>query len=380
MRRAARALAALALICAALGAWVSYFKATQPIVNDFHVYYRASTALRDARWDDVYEWQKSHYPFRYAPLTLPLFVPLAWMEEHTARAAWFLLQLACLISAWLAIHRLIARQRGADFALLTTSAAFLLTFRYFLDSFWCGQVSGVLFLLFTLFCLGSRASLAAAAALKVGPGLAFLADDFGGWRRRRTWFAVAGTLAALQLLALALLPHAPWAQLYRDWLAVVRADDGYFDSSTARNQAIYGAALRLGLDHPWLAPWAGPIWKLFVAAGFGLSLWLGSLATRLGEGRAELGLIRSLGVLLYVVLMPQALPYALLLLGLPIALLLASRRPPWVALSIFALLGSIPGTDVVGYRATEWIQWNSLPLAAALLLLACGLSSLPKAS
>lgn len=351
--------------------------------TDFSVYYRAAERMAASTWDEVYTLADGASPFRYAPLTLPLFRPWAELPPETARTLWYGFQVLFFVAGFACLRATLRRVRAPD-PTLTVALTFLFTLRLLLDTFTIGQVSSLIFLCFAAALLawvwgrprGAALWLLPPAILKIGPGVAFGA--LLAARPRRVWRAATTTFAALAVWTAAahlwILSAGGYpGRLWPAWVGIVRADSDYYDASHYGSQSIQSALLRFAKTG-WLtdAEVSGA-WLAAAALILGASLFLWCFRRpRSARGRA---LSAAWCVFPYVWLMPETFKYTLTLLALPIALLLAELargerrfRLAKSALVATAIFISLAGKDVIGDTLFFGIQRASLPLVATLLL------------
>ena len=117
--------------------------------NDHWVYYRTAQRIENKDLHNIYTRADGALPFRYSPATLMVFSWMANYDEITSRKIWLVVQsLFILIS--LGILYQILLKINSPVALNSITFSFLLFYRYFLDSLYCGQISGTIFFAFSL--------------------------------------------------------------------------------------------------------------------------------------------------------------------------------------------------------------------------------------
>jgi predicted glycoside hydrolase/deacetylase ChbG (UPF0249 family) len=356
--------------------------------TDFEVYYRSAARLRDGLWTEIYSLGDGASPFRYAPLTLPLFRPFALFSYDTAKLIWYFLQYAWFIAGFYLIYRVLKLTR-ARYPLAVTALSSLFVLRFCLDCFTIGQVSSLLFLAFCAsfyaWCL-RRPSLGAMALsvpaiFKIGPGILFPL-----FLRGRPHERLRAVLAPLILLTAWLSGlaawltlqstyafHVPtlvvWKSLWNSWAIAVAKDSEYFDAAHYGSQSVKSFLLRL-VHSGFLSPQAcaaiyGTV-AVLICSGL-LAFWL--LRQPRGiEGRAY---FFSIGIFPYLWVMPETFKYTLTVLAIPVALLLAEPlqgRFTKFALSFGILTLSLAGKDIVGDTLFFGSQKASIPLLATLFL------------
>lgn len=350
--------------------------------SDYDVYFAAATRVANGQFDQVYDFNRDgSNPYRYSPVTLPFFRPIAELPHREGRELWFFFQYLCYAAGFAILLRSL-RRTGAKDATLAIAVAFLFTTRFFLDSFTIGQITGLMFL---AFCLGldayltqrpgwSGVALAIPSTLKVGPAILFSLLAAGGARSLiRAALATAGALAAIAMGLWAWAGTDGMLALWRGWFQILAHDTAYFDSSHYGSQSINSALLRVS-KLGWFSwfTWGAAIalHKAVVVLGAGATLFV-YFARKPQDARSS-ALLYAGGLMTYLCLMPQTFKYTLPVLAIPIALLVAGKkdRLDWVALGFGAMTLSLAGYDVIGPDAFFALQKASLPALALVLIAA----------
>ncbi|MDR3607927.1 MAG: ChbG/HpnK family deacetylase [Oligoflexia bacterium] len=358
--------------------------------TDFEVYYRSAARIRDGLWQEVYSLGDGASPFRYAPLTIPLFRPLAHFSYDTAKLIWYFFQYAWFITGLYLIYRVLkfTRARGA-LAITTLSSLFIL--RFCLDCFTIGQVSSLLFLFFcasfAAWCFRrpsiASAALAVPTVFKIGPGVIFPLFLKGRPNERirailaplfflAAWLSGLASWLFLQSASLHASFSEIWKSLWSSWTIAVAKDSEYFDAAHYGSQSIKSFLLRLVHSGALSASSATALYLASAAliCGGVFLFWLLRKPCKI-QGRAY---FYAVGVFPYLWVMPETFKYTLTLLALPVALLLAdvnARRN--TRLTTFALVFgvatlSLAGKDLVGDTLFFGSQKASIPLLATLIL------------
>ncbi|MBZ4419754.1 DUF2029 domain-containing protein [Myxococcus sp. RHST-1-4] len=193
---------------------------------DFRVYLTA--AERFLEGTDLYRVSDGTMPFKYAPITAPLFIPFTVLPARAAVALW---NLGSIVALWL-VARLTTRAapgptEATPWAWGPGLATFALLPAFTFELFY-GQVDAVLLLLVVLSTLGAerghvwRPGAAFAVAVLLKPPAA-LVGLFFLWRRH--WRVIGATAAFGLALALPTLARYGWDgtltqfQLWSDTLA-----------------------------------------------------------------------------------------------------------------------------------------------------------------
>jgi hypothetical protein len=170
---------------------------------DFRVYLLA--AERFLAGGELYPVSDGVMPFKYAPVTAPLFLPFTLVPARVASALWNL----GLVAALVAVARLTSRplplaegREAWPWAPVLATLALLPAFRF---EFFYGQVDAVLLLLLALTALGAERGrvwgpgMAFAVAVLLKPPAALLALFLGV---RRHWRVMGASVAVGLVLAL----------------------------------------------------------------------------------------------------------------------------------------------------------------------------------
>lgn len=352
--------------------------------TDFDVYYRAAQRVKDQKWNEVYTLQDGASPFRYSPLIIPLFRPFAYLEAWQAKLVWYFLQYFWFSLGFYFIFKSIrlCRQKKADFTLAATSLSVLFILRFCLDTFTIGQVSSLMFLGFSVGLYGwmcgrpqlASVGLAIPTLLKIGPG--FLFGVFLSARnsvRKKAFFAALTTCVSLSIFSL--LQFRPWElyqKLFSGWLLMVASDSDYYDASHYGSQSFKSFLLRevrWGQISPETAQHLYVLISIFACLSVSLFWALRKPKSTLGKG-----LFFSLGIFIYLWVMPETFKYSLTSLAIPVALLFHSffqnRRSRLTGFALLFGAGtlSLAGMDIVGDFLFFGLQNYSIPLLATLFL------------
>ncbi|MEK6705720.1 MAG: ChbG/HpnK family deacetylase [Bdellovibrionota bacterium] len=369
------AIITMALLLAAAALPVYTIKTTGTGTNtDFEVYYRAAQRIAVSDWNTIYTLTDGASPFRYAPPLLPLFAPLKKFDFHTARLVWFYLQFIFFAGGFFFIFKsakLLCRKNNLH-PLVITCLTMLFVYRFCLDTFMIGQVSGLLFLGLSMALYGWLAYRPATAGLglffpaafKLGPGLAYLLILSNKRFRARAFFAPLILFAVLN--AVLLFMSGSWQifkMLWASWANIVTNDSLYYDASHYGSQSLKSALLRLANIWPDLRGIFMGTYQISAVLGCLaiLLLWLG----RRPRSRSARALFFSISIFAYLWFMPETFKYNLTALALPITILLALPNRG-IATNIILFLGfitlSASGKDIVGDLIFFTSQRVSLPL------------------
>jgi predicted glycoside hydrolase/deacetylase ChbG (UPF0249 family) len=261
-----------------------------------------------------------------------------------------------------------------------------LILRLCLDSFTIGQVASLMFLGFSIALYGwitrnplwTILGLLPPTFLKVGPGFllgVFLAER-NSKRYQAAKIALFGTLIFVLISLMIPLPWPSIQTLWSQWLMIIQNDSNYYDSSHYGSQSIHSFLLRSVKSGSLSPSGTASLELLFRITLCGLVsfLWSFRRATS-NHGR---GLFFSLGLFIYMLLMPETFKYSLTPLAIPLVLLWISQpRKRWlkiaVSLSLFisACTISLAGKDLLSESIFFGLQTHSIPLLAVFLLGLC---------
>jgi hypothetical protein len=334
---------------------------------DFRVYLTA--AERFLEGTDLYRLSDGTMPFKYAPITTPLFLPFTLLPARAAVALWNLGSIAAL---WL-VARLTSRAApgpaeaspwawGPGLATLALLPAF--TFELFY-----GQVDAILLLLVVLSALGAerghvwRPGAAFAVAFLLKPPAA-LVGLFFLWRRH--WRVIGATAVFGVALALPTLARYGWDgtltqfQLWSDTLA--RTTPPWALASNPQGLP----TLLLSLVLP--AESIPPPGSMTLAQGLALALFLAAVLWA-RPGPADLLALCCLGVTL---LSPLAWR-ANYVLAWPLvrAAVEGRHRPNLALVALIALTGVLVSDSGLGPELSRHVLlWRPFALVYSLLMLA----------
>ncbi len=363
-----------------LYAWKVYLKQDY---TDFQVYYHAALHAKSGDWSGIYDLRAGASPFRYAPPLLFLFQLFAFSSPLLARLSWYFFQYSCYALGfyvlWKSISSLREGRRGNPAFYIALS--FLFIFRFCLDSFTIGQISGLLFLGYSAGLWGYvfRKSFSHAlgiflpALTKIGPGFSFFPFLFEKRRdfRKKTLLTLL-FLGSCVFLGSFLLTQefASGLFLWKQWIGVVSLDSKYFDSSHYGSQCLNSFLLRWASRGGLSDAGARQIRLIAsLAVVFGtLLFWVLRRPKKL-MGR---WLFFTISIYPYLLLMPQTFKYSMTVLALPVLGLLALQKKmiwTWFALSTGVLCLSLPGKDIVGDFLFFGIQRASLPFFSIVFLM-----------
>ena len=322
-------------------------------------------------------------PFLYPPFAALVLVPLAVVPVGSATAAWWLLNLLCLV--WLlarafapALGRLSPVGRGAATVLLAVASVLLLAPVYRVFTF--GQVGLVLAVLCIVdLDLAVRRPRRAgvlvgvAAAVKLTPAAFALTLLASG--RRRAAVVAGATCVALWVLTAALLPTDT-----RDWL-VIAAAQGTVPVDAAVNTTWQGLWLRLLGESPLTT-------VLWVSCGVG-TLVVGAVRSggllRAGHALTAATVIGLAAILASPIAWIHHAVWVVPLLGIVLDDARSWRR--WLLTLAVAAVFSGPATawqdldlgtpELAGVLDWLWVNTCVLVMAAAVALLRPGPATRP---
>ncbi len=357
--------------------------------TDFSVYHLAAKRSQSLAWDQVYNLLDGASPFRYAPPWLVFFRPFAALTLPQAQLLWYFFQFGFFSLGFYWIYqslRLVLGKSNSDQALTVTCIGILFILRFCLDSFTIGQVSSLMFFGFSLStyfwirgnALWTTIGLFGPTALKIGPGFLFGIFLSSRTSRQQQAFRTLLVLLLIFLLTPSVL-HPTWdalQSLWSSWVVIVQNDSVYFDSSHYGSQSIHSFFLR-SIKHGWLsAPTAERLellTKLWILCSV-LLIW----SLRRAKSFLGRGLFISLGLFVYMGVMPETFKYSLTPLMIPFVFLCVSqsKQPLFlrflrVSMMFATLTLSLAGKDIVGNDLFFSLQNRSVPLFAVFLLGIC---------
>ena len=371
----------LASVLFLLGTAIQYRKSEKSSNNDFRVYYKTAQRIQSGEWGDIYTRKDGPFPYRYVPYTL---AAVSWMEqfpEQTSRKIWLVLQAISFLGGFIYLYKSLVLTE-TKFPLFVTSLTFILTFRQFMDSLYSGQVAGFVFLSFSLgmfYYLNKKVVLdgisnSIATSLKIMPGFLLIHGLIKApGMSRKIKFLGSGILlfAGLNIMILIWLKfhHADqnFLQLWKDWVSIVMADGEYFDGSTPKSQSLRAFILRtFGKSDN-----SETFWKiLFLAGVCGVIFhWIrGNSKNALHDAYSY-----SVGILAFIIFMPESLPYQLMNVAIPFAVIASdpktlTNRFHKLTFVLFMVFISFASTDFIGRRASDLLQDQSLPFYVLCLM------------
>ena len=316
---------------------------------DFEVYWRAGQ--RAAAGEALYRAEDGHYQFKYLPVFALVVSPLTRLDQHTARAFWFVLSVVSLATLVFISLRLWPARPYRVWLLGVLTL--LVLGKFFSRELVLGQANAMFGVITAgaVLALTQRRERLAGALVALGVvfkpyGLILLP-----WLlARRRWSSImtftAGLLVAF-VLPLLRYDLAAVVDLHREWWTTVR-------DSTAPNL--------LNPDNvSWLAMYA----RWFGEGGFARSIWLLSMAVmaavalwiwvRRRDVESPERLEGALLLMLVPLVSPQGWDYVLLLAAPAVVALITHLRdqPRWLAGATALAMAVIGLTvyDVMGRSA-----------------------------
>jgi hypothetical protein len=348
-----------------IGVFISFhFRLAQEGLGmDFDVYYRAASRMLRMDYSNIYNfWLDGISPYRYAPLTLPLFLPFAFFPLALARYFWFYVQFSAVFLGYFFIYKTFVTLKIRP--LLSTLIIFSLTFRFAIDSFNIGQITPVLFC-----CLAGAAYsylkdrqilgclfLIFPTITKVGFGLLYFLFLFplAGFSQF-VLISALGFVSISAFLVFWMQSFSDYAHLWKTWILVMKSHQVYFDASIIGSQSLLAVLLRVFSN-------------LAIA-----TLYL----TRKPFSAVGKALFFALGVLSFILFMPESFKHAYLLMLFSFVPLLTlavlenrseniyRKSIPWIF--IFSFL-SVSGRDILGPQLFEFYQKSNIPFVLCFIV------------
>jgi hypothetical protein len=348
--------------------------------NDHLVYYRTALRLNQNDYKNIYTLKDGAFPFQYAPSTLFIFKPLSYFSETQSRKIWIIVQ-SIFFFAGLIILSWILKILGSANSWKVLFFSTLILYRYYLDSLFCGQISGLMFFIFTCSLyfhlknkyFGSIMFVFWNSLFKILPAVYLLAyiDDMKSFRRFTKILLIVIFISSLPVLII--LFRDPYlgnyfSLLHKEWLKIILENQQYFDGSTIKNQSLRGFLLRLIGQKPM----TDYIWK------FSLFILTVKILIIKSYGHFESAknkiIFFIITILFFEIVMPENLPYQMLNMLIPVAFMiqeLISNRGKLNAyfLISFCLFNSLSSVDLVGHYISNAVQLYSIPLFLNIILL-----------
>jgi hypothetical protein len=358
-----------------IGTGIHLKKSERSTHNDFLVYYKTAQRVEASNWQKIYTLDDGAFPYRYIPYTLPVLSKLSSFPEKEARKIWLALQALFFFIGLIYLYKSL-RLIKCEYPLQVTSLTFLLVGRQFLDSLYSGQVSGLIFLSFSLglyFFLDKKPArdvvfLSIASSLKIAPGILLIHSLVKAPNKKKMFhllfigFSLFFILNVITYLWLKNLDAENFfISLWDNWLHILRNDGNYFDGSTPKNQALRGFLLRtFGIGD--LAEY---LWKILSLIGI-LGLIWHWIKIKKSESVSLAYEAQSycLGIMAYILFMPQSLPYQIINNAIPLAVLMATKKNNFkktyqVMLISFMVFISFASTDFLGRSLSDTLQSKS---------------------
>lgn len=371
----------LSLLLFIIGTAAHYKKTENARKNDFNVYYKTSERIEARDWTEIYTRKDGAFPYRYVPYTL---IGMSWIghfPETEARKMWLVIQALGFGAGFFYLYRSLIYLKTPS-PLLVVSITFLFTFRQYLDSLYSGQIAGLFFLSLSLglyFYLRKKyiqdlVVSSFAASLKILPGFLIIhgliqASD----RTKRLKLLGSGLFLFLFLNAIVYgwlsfyQGQHHFFDLWRDWLKIVLADGEYFDGSTPKSQSLRGAILRIFGKHDS----SEILWKISVILGSLLLMvhWMMNKSTELFQQAYTYGL----GIMAFILFMPESLPYQVMNVGIVLAILMAHPKMKTdliykITVILFMIVISFASTDFIGRNLSDKLQSWSLAFGVMCLM------------
>lgn len=366
------------------GVFSQYIRIKGHKENDHWVYYRTAQRIDNGDIKEIYSLKDGALPFRYLPPTMILFSWMSNFEEATSRKIWLVVQSLFFALSFLTLYRVLVIIDSPS-PINSITLSFIMFFRYFIDALYCGQIAGMFFFAFSLalyFWIKDKKNLSNQALLflffiKIIPGFVILINFIKSKNIKELLKQIFYLILAVLiihgvyflwfLMKFGINNTPEIVPLFKNWLQMVQADKDYFDGSTAKNQALRGVLLRLiGSGEQTELLWKTlSVTSLFSLFYFWCKIKMNLLLVKVYAF--------SLGILLFVLLMPQSLPYQLLKVLIPTLFIVSEffnkdKRKFKIPLLLVILFCSLATTDLIGFYLAEKLQYYSLPFVSFLLI------------
>jgi hypothetical protein len=345
-------------------------------MGDFEVYHRA--AKRAVAGETTYRLSDPHR-YLYAPVVTFLFFPIAVLPKTLGKVLWLALNFAAVASIVRTSAKLLFEDGRAPPGF--TALVLLLSSRFIDNNIGHGQINLILlWLVLKAYALSREErypaaglALSAAIATKIVP-VVFLVQIV----LQRRWRFAAWT--ALAFAGLMLLPVVWWgaayAEVVRDWVAVVVDQAGHYDIGNKINQSISAFVFRLFALGDGEGSAAASAVTLLIHGAFvlpllGLSLWLGMRPADVS--RQERGDELSLWLLYSTVAAPYSWKYYFANLMFPFASAVPRLWGPdhrrfEIVLGVVFALNTLAGLELPGETAERLLDAASLHFIGVVIL------------
>lgn len=366
------------------GVFSQYIRVNEHKQNDHWVYYRTAKRIDAKNVAEIYSLKDGAFPFRYSPPTLMLFSWMSFFSEINSRRVWLIIQSLFILASFPLIYRILLLINSPA-PIYSIAFSFFLFYRYFLDSLYCGQVSGIVFFSFVFglyFWVKDQKTLSNIGllflgALKIVPAF-MLAINFLNTKTKKEFLSLVTKL--LLVIFLILLLYFVWFlakfgfsnvesffSMFKTWITITLADRDYFDGSTSKSQALRGFLLRIfGENNKTEIAWKiTSMISLLSLYFYWYKLKMDSIKIRIYS--------YLLGILSFVLFMPESLPYQYFKLLIPSIFImnefLVSSRKEYKAVLLFILVFCTLSTaDLTGHYWADHVQSLSLPFLASLMM------------
>jgi hypothetical protein len=303
---------------------------------DLHVYWQAGVRMLAHQSPYSFTAADQGFVIKYAPWTMPFFLPLGFLDWSGARVAWFAMELGCVI---LLIRWVMAQ--GVSLKLTLGSA--LLFWWMWQSHFSAGQL--FLPIAASAIWVGSdalespAAGRAAAAALGLSAKIYPLVACLGIWRavfRARFWAILFAALVASHVILLWTSPGHSLTALYLDWLRAAASGGAELGPETVRGPGNHGfpALILRTLHVNPLITWPDSLAAL--ATGLGLGAVWARASRKLPSARRWSGWL-ALGVVAHPLAWQHSFVMVYPLCAFALEAAFAARSRAWIAAAFVAI-------------------------------------------
>lgn len=352
--------------------------------NDHWVYFRTAKRIEAQNIKEIYSLKDGALPFRYQPTTMMLFSGMANFDEVSSRKIWLVTQSLFILGSLYLLYLVLIKIESPS-PLNSIAFSFFLFYRYFLDALYCGQIAGIFFFSFALalffFVHGrknsSNQALLFLFMLKIVPVILVMINFWNSksWKEflklilhlTLVIFAIHGIYFLWFVFKFGTNNIYEFLPTFKSWMNIVLADKDYFDGSTPKSQALRGVILRL-FGSSELSETA---WKATSLIGFlSLLIFWGKLKMSSLKVKAY---AFSLGILAFVLVMPQSLPYQIFLILIPVVFIMSEyltsfKKTFLLVLFCFSVFCTFATRDLVGFNKAELVQYYSLPFFTFIII------------
>ncbi|HXC04944.1 MAG TPA: glycosyltransferase family 87 protein [Bacteroidia bacterium] len=372
--------------------FASLFFGERFFLHDFEVYYSASNAF--LKGNPVYgtAFGLSSGFFKYTPVTLYLFIPLALLPFTVAKICFYLFVSLATRACFKLCSHIVSSGFFRDTRLvnpITLWCVLVISGPHLFRELELGNVNMLLLLVFSLAFLFLKSGREGLAGILIGLGILvklhflLLIPLLLLRKKYKTVLAFSGMVCAGMLLPFLLNGMTRGALLNKQWIHAVAEHN---NSMLAYPDTLYSIVYRFGIRFVHPEPFAGfvPGVLALVAILFGTRVWihLKQERTERAEGRSPGNYRFTFEWCFLLALVPNITAtdtehflYSIPLLIFSVQALLEFRNR--ILLGVFVLFSFLsygdPGSDVLGKSLSEWLELHGSAGIGNVAVLVCSL-------